>query len=347
MATIGASYISLIDQMRANGADATADVAEVLARQSPVFRNGVFVPCNDGTRHNHKIRTGLPTVTWGRLYKGIPQSKGGYAMVSDTTGFVEGRSAVDTRELEIAENPALLRMLEAEGQLEALAQECETGIFYHDTVTSPEKFKGLSARYNQLPVPGNNASNHVVSAGGAGSDNTSIWIVTWSEKTTFLIHPKGTPAGINREDMGVQKVTDANGDAYYVKEELFRQHIGLAVKDWRYNARVCNIDVSDMNAGNVDLYKFLRQALYKLPNTYSTRFKGGDGTFNANASVEGRTVIYMNRDVLQALDAQQTNTSNTALILTPMELEGRMVPSYRGIPIEVTDALLNTEAALS
>lgn len=347
MATVGATYISLIDQMRASGADATADVAEVLARQSPVIRNAAFVPCNDGTRHNHKIRTGLPTPAWGRLYKGIPQSKGGYAVVSDTTGFVESRSAVDTRELDIAPNPALLRMLEAEGHLEAMSQELETGVFYHDITTSPEKFKGLAARYNALPVAGNNASNQVVSAGGAGSDNTSIWIVTWSEKATFLINPKGTPGGIKREDMGVQRVLDASGDPYYVKEELFRCHIGVAVKDWRYNARVANIDVSDMNAGNVDLYKFLRQALYKLPNTFSTRFKGADGTFNANASVEGRTVIYMNRDVLQALDAMGTNSGNAALMLKPEELEGRMVMTYRGIPIEVTDALVNSEAAVS
>lgn len=345
MATVGASFLSLIDQMRAEGADATAEVAEVLHRQSPVFRNAFTVECNDGTRHNHKIRTGLPSVTWGRLYQGIPQSKGGYAVVSDTTGFVESRSSVDTRELQIAKNPALLRMLEAEGHLEAMAQEIESGIFYHDITTTPEKFKGLAARYNA--TGGGGAGNMIVKAGGAGSDNTSIWIVTWSEKTTFLLHPRGTKAGLVREDKGEQRVLDSNNNPYFVKEELFRAHVGVGVRDWRYNARVANIDVSDMQAGSVDLYKFLRQALYKLPNTYSTRMKGADGTFNAAASVEGRTVIYMNRDVLQALDALGTNSSNGALQLRPMELEGRMVQSFRGIPIEVTDALLNTEAAVA
>jgi hypothetical protein len=75
--------------------------------------------------------------------------------------------------------------------------------------------------------------------------------------------------------------------------------------------------------------------------------KGADGTFNANASIEGRTVIYMNRDVLQALDALGTNSGNAALMLKPDELEGRTVMTYRGIPIEVTDALLSTEAVVS
>src|SRR6185437_1620096 len=132
MATIGASIISLIDMMRSTGAEGAADVAEVLNRLSPVYRNAMSVECNNGTRHKHKIRTSLPTVTWGRLYQGIPQSKSGFAMVEDTTGFVEGRSSVDTRELEIAKNPALLRQQEADGQIEAMTQALETGIFYGD-----------------------------------------------------------------------------------------------------------------------------------------------------------------------------------------------------------------------
>ena len=151
MATIGASTISLIDMMRStDGMAGAADVAEVLNRLSPVYSNAMSVECNNGTRHVHKIRTSLPTVTWGRLYQGIPQSKSGFALVEDTTGFVEGRSSVDTRELDITKNPALLRQQEADGQIEAMTQALETGIFYGDVVTTPEQFKGLAARYNTL-----------------------------------------------------------------------------------------------------------------------------------------------------------------------------------------------------
>jgi hypothetical protein len=341
MATIGASYLNLIDMFRAGGDQATAEVAEVLNRLSPVVRNAFTVEANSGTIHKHSIRTGLPAVTWGRLYQGIPQSKSGRATVTDTTGFVEGLSTVDTRLLDISQNPAALRLQEGEAFMEALVQEAETGFFYHDSVTTPEKFKGLFARYNALG--GGGAGNQIVDAGGTGSDNTSIAVVTWSEKATHLIHPKGTKAGIDRQDKGEQRVTDTNGNAYYVKEELFRWHLGVGVRDWRYNARVANIDVSDMLAGSVDLYKWLRKALYKLQGVYATNMRSPGGQLNENASTEGRTVIYMNRTVLEALDALGTNSGNGALMLKPMELEGRMVQSYRGIPIEVTDALLNTE----
>lgn len=340
MATIGASYLNLIDMFRAGGDEATAEVAEVLNRLSPVVRNAFTVEANSGTTHKHSIRVGLPAVTWGRLYQGIPQSKSGRASVQDTTGFVEGLSTVDTRLLEISPNPAALRLQEGESFLEAMTQEAETGFFYHDAVTTPEKFKGLFARYNALG--GGAAGNQIVDALGSGSDNTSIAFVTWSDKATHLIHPKGTKAGIDRQDKGEQRVLDGSSNAYYVKEELFRWHLGVAVRDWRYNARVANIDVSEMLAGSVDLYKFMRKAFYKLQGVYATSMMSG-GKVNENASAEGRTVIYMNRGVLEALDATSTNSSNGALMLRPMELEGRVVQSYRGIPIEVTDALLNTE----
>lgn len=346
MATLGTSSLGLIDMMRAAGNDANAEIIEILNRLSPVYRNGMYVPCNNGTSHKHTIRTGLPSVTWGRLYKGIPASKSARAMVQDTTGFVEALSSVDERLLEISPNAAAMRLSEGEAFIEAMAQEIESGFFYHDVATTPEKFKGLAARYNVLGGAG--AGNNVVNAGGVGSDNTSIWIVTWSEKATCLLHPQGVPAGLQREDMGRQRVLDASNNPYFVKEELFRQHVGVAVRDWRFNARVANIDVSDLIAGTVDLYAHLRKAFYKLQSIYATALRNKDGTLNENASVEGRTVMYVNRTVMEALDAQQTSASlNGALQLKSAELEGRMVQTYRGIPIEVTDALLNTEEAVA
>lgn len=343
MATIGNSYLNLIDMYRAGGDNATAEVAEVLNRLSPVVRNAFTVEANKGTMHVHSIRTNLPAVTWGRLYQGIPQSKSGRASVTDTTGFVEGLSTVDVRLLDISPNAAAVRMGEAESFLESLRQEVESQFFYGDTGTNPEKIKGLAARYN-TSASGTNSASQVVKAGGVGSDNTSVWFVNWSENATHLIHPQGTKMGIERQDKGEQRVYDSNNNPYYVKEDLFRWHLGVAVRDWRYNARIANIDVSDLIAGTVDIYKFMRQAFYKLQGRFQTAMKDGSGKINNNASVEGRAVIYMNRTVLEALDAAQTNSGNAALYLKPMELEGRTVDSYRGIPIEVTDAILSTES---
>lgn len=334
MPTIGNTYPNLVDLYKGTTEGA---VIELLSEQNPVLDDAIAMQCNMHGIHRHTIRTGLPTPAWGRLYKGIPQSKATMQQVDDTTGFLEAASQVDTRLLQLASDPARMRLTESAPYLEAMSQEMATGLFYHDTATTPEKFKGLSARFNTLG--GNGIGNQVIDGQGAGSDNTSIWFVTWGDHATHLLYPQGTKAGIDPDDKGEQRVTDANGDPYYVREMIYRWHIGMAVKDWRYNARIANIDVSDMLAGTVDLWALLRKAYYRLQ---SRRMN----------SVSSRIAIYCNRDVLEVLDAQSTDRALLAANsnfthLTRERVEGKEVVSYRGIPIRETDAILNTEAAVA
>ena len=334
MATLGSTYIDLIDVYKQKDPDGTiAVIIELLKQQNGILDDAIAMECNKGGEHIHTTRTGLPTVSWGALYKGVTQSKSLTQQVTDTTGFLEGLSTIDTRVLKLSKNKGATRLNEAMSFIEAMNQEMATGIFYHDTVATPEKFKGLAARYGELA--GSGAGNQIVDAGGTGSDNTSIWFVTWGDRFTHLLYPEGTQAGLQREDKGEQRVTDDNGNPYFVEEELFTWHIGTAVKDWRYNARIANIDVSLMEAGSVALYTFMRKAYYKL----QSRMRRGD-------AAGGRQAIYCNRDVLEALDALASNagTTDNFVRLTPKEIEGDEVLTYRGIPIRETDALLNTEA---
>lgn len=329
MATIGNTFVDLIDVYKMqDGQGQYIPVIEMLKEMNPILEDAIAVECNKGTTHLHTVRTGLPSVTWGKLYQGIPQSKSQKAQVEDTTGFVEGLSTIDERLLQLSANEGAVRLSEAQAYLESMSQEVAGKIFYGNTASDPEEFMGLAPRFNDLSAAN---GNQIVDAGGTGSDNTSIWFVTWGDNQCQLLYPKGTKAGVAREDMGRQRVTDGSGNAYYAKEEKFTWHVGMAVKDWRYVSRIANIDVSDMAAGSVKLYDFMRKAYWQLQNR---RVAGG------------RMAIYCNRDVMEALDALQTNAgaSDSFIRLKPMEIEGREVLTYRGIPIRETDAILNTEA---
>lgn len=153
-----------------------------------------------------------------------------------------------------------------------------------------------------------------------------------------MLYPSGTAAGVTREDKGEQRVIDDSGDPYFAKEELFRQHAGLTVRDWRNVARVANIDVSDLQAGSTDIYALLRSAFWKIK---SHRVEGGN------------MAIYCNSDVLEALDADSTPTTptsparTTSVRLKPTEVDGFEVMSYRGIPVRQVDAILNDEDLVS
>lgn len=329
MATLGNSFIDLIDIYKLqDGKGQFVPVIEMLMEMNPILDDAIAVECNKGTTHLHTVRAGLPSVTWGRLYQGVPNSKGRTAQVEDTTGFVEGLSTVDQRLLDLSTNEGAVRLSEAQAYLEAMSQEVSSKIFYGDSASDPEEFMGLSPRFNDKSAAN---GGQIIDAGGTDSDNTSIWFVTWGDNQCNLIYPKGMQAGVQREDMGSQRVLDGAGNPYYAKEEKFTWHIGMAVKDWRYVARVANIDVSDMAAGTVKLYDFMRKAYYKLQGR---RVAGG------------KMAIYCNRDVLEALDALATNagSGDSFVRLKPMEIEGKEVMTYRGIPIRESDALLNTEA---
>lgn len=329
MATLGSNFVDLIDiYSQQDGRGQFNPIIEMLMEMNPILEDAIAVECNKGTTHLHTVRSGLPAVTWGKLYQGIPNSKGRTAQVEDTTGFVEGLSTVDKRLLDLSTNEGAVRLSEAQAFIESMSQEVTEKIFYGNTASDPEEFMGLSPRFNDL-----SASNggQIIDAGGTGSDNTSIWFVTWGDNQTNLLYPKGTQAGVQRDDKGEQRVVDGTGNAYYAKEEMFTWHVGLAVKDWRYVSRIANIDVSDMQAGTVALYDFMRKAFYKLQNR---RVAGG------------AISIYCNRDVLEALDAIATNAgaSDNFVRLTRKDVEGAEVLMYRGIPIRESDALINTEA---
>lgn len=338
MATLGSTFFDLIDLYKNQEGDSRqiATVIELLKENNAILDDAVAMECNMGVKHRTTIRTGLPTVTWGKFYQGISQSKSTTAQVDDATGFVEQLSSIDKRLLDISGNPNAVRLSEAQASIEAISQEVASTLIYGNDNTSPEEFLGFAPRFDSLSAVN---GGQIVDAGGTGADNTSIWFVTWGDNQCHMLYPSGTQAGVKREDKGEQRTLDASSNPYFVKEELFSQHAGLTVRDWRYVSRVANIDVSLLQAGSVDIYSFMRKAFWKLK---SHRVSGG------------RMAIYCNADVLEALDADSTPTSGTQsgtgdsfVRLRPTEVDGFEVMSYRGIPVRQVDAILNNEAQIT
>jgi hypothetical protein len=328
MATLGSNFVDLIDvykQQDANGQ--FVPVIEMLMEMNPILEDAIAMECNKNTTHMHTVRAGLPQVTWGKLYQGIPNSKGKTAQVEDTTGFVEGLSTIDERLLMLSTNEGAVRLSEAQAYLESMSLEVSAKLFYGNTASDPEEFMGLAPRFNDLNAPN---GNQIVDAGGTGAVNTSIWFVTWGDNQCNLLYPKGTQAGVQREDMGRQRITDEFGNAYYAKEEKFTWSVGLAVKDWRYVSRIANVDSTALKTNAVELYDHMRRAYYRLQNR---RVAGG------------KIAIYCNRDVLESLDALASNkgANDNFVRLQRKEVEGQEVLSYRGIPIRESDAVLNNE----
>jgi hypothetical protein len=325
MATIGTTALTLIDwSKRLDPNGNTAELVELLNTTNPILTDAAVVEGNLPTGHRTTVRTGLPTPAWRMLNYGVQPSKSTTVQVDDSSGMLEAYSQVDKDLANLNGNTASFRLSEDRAFIEGMTQEMASTLWYGNTATDPKKFLGLSPRYASLSAA--NADN-IIDAGGTGTDNASVWLITWSDQATHLIFPKGSRAGLQSRDLGEQTLIDAAGGLYQGYRSHYKWDIGLTMRDWRYNVRICNIDVSNLIADSsaANLTRQMIKATHLLPS---------EGM--------GRSVWYVNRTVSTYLDLQMMNATNVNLTLA--QAAGAPVMSFRGIPIRRSDALLNTES---
>ena len=304
-------------------------VAELLSQTNEILEDAVFQEGNLPTGHRVVIRTGLPTVYWRTMNAGVPTSKSTTAQVDEACGMMEARSHIDVELAKLNGNTASFRLSEDSAFIESMNQLQATTMFYGNPAVDPKTYLGLATRYGSLSA--GNAQN-IIDAGGAGSDNTSIYLVVWGSNTVFCPFPKGSQAGLQHKDLGEESVPDSDGNYYQALRTLYQWKNGLVVKDWRYVVRIANIDVSNLTTetGAADLVKVMSRAMDRIPNLSM-----------------GRAAFYMNRTVFSMMRVQALNKSQNAIsIREAINQFGQATKwtDFLGVPLRKVDQLLNTES---
>jgi hypothetical protein len=246
--------------------------------------------------------------------------------------MLEAWSEVDKEVAELNGNVNSFRLSEAQAFIEAMNQEMASTVFYGNASLAPEEFNGLAIRYSSLSAA---SGQNIVNGAGAGSDNSSIWLIVWGERTISGCFPKGTKAGLDHEDLGLQTVqtsTSIAGTRLRAYQDRFHWKASVIVRDWRYAVRIANIDISNLVAKSsaADLIELMIKAIHRIPN------------LNA-----GKPIFYMNRSCLQMLDIQRRDDVVSGGGLSYAEVDGKLIPHFRGIPVKKCDALTETEAVVS
>jgi len=345
MAVLSTNNLTLLDHAkRLDPEGRIATIAELLSTSNEILTDCVWRESNLPTGHREVIRTGLPDVYWRSLNQGIPSSKSTTAQVDEACAILEARSEVDKDLAMLNGNTASFRLSEDAAFLEAMNQRMATTLFYGNPATDPKEFLGLASRYNSAAA-GN--GQNVLKAGGAGSDNTSIYLVCWGDQTVFCPFPKGSKAGLIHEDLGEQTVYTNGGSVAERMQALVTRYqwkCGLMVKDWRYAVRICNIDVSDLvditgsqslasTEYDTNIIHMMARAVYRLPSQSM-----------------GRCAFYMNRTVHSALSRMAMEKSLSVLNIEQGLTQFGTAQSYLtflGIPIRRCDAIVNNEALVN
>lgn len=137
-------------------------------------------------------------------------------------------------------------------------------------------------------------------------------------------------AGLKQKDLGEVTIGTPTDGYYQGYRSHYRWDCGLSVRDWRYIVRI-NFDLEDVIAAATSgpiLSELMGKAMRRIPSLGM-----------------GRPAFYANRDVLDAIDLQANNKTNMAF-QTIEDAQGKMVQTFRKIPIRRCDALLSTESGI-
>jgi hypothetical protein len=333
MAALGSNMLTLKDfakRIEPNGKIGL--IAELLSQTNEILTDMIWQEGNLPTGHRTVVRTGLPDVYWRLLNQGVQPSKSETAQIDEGCGMLEAYSEVDKDLAELNGDVGAFRFSESQSFIEAMNQEMASTLFYGNSSVSPEEFNGLSVRYSSLSAA--NGQN-IITGGGSGSDNSSIYLIAWGPQTVHGIFPKGSKAGLVHEDIGLETVETTAGVAgsrMRAYREHFQWKCGLALRDWRYVVRIPNIDISNLvsKSSAADLIELMIKAIHRLPNLKV-----------------GKPVFYMNRSVFQMLDIFSRDDVLSGGGIGYENVAGIPQYSFRGIPVRVCDALVENEAVVS
>lgn len=313
-----------------------ASVAMLLSNTNEILLDAMFVEGNLPTGHRVTILTGLPTVYWRALNRGVPPSKSTTAQVDETIGMLEAYSEVDVELANLNGNTAAFRLSEDKPFVESMNQVQAQTMFYGNPKSDPLQYLGFAARYSAISGAAN--ALNVMDAGGTASVNTSVWLVVWGDNTVFCTFPKGSQAGLTTKDLGEHTLLDASGGRYQGYRTHYQWKNGLVVKDWRYVVRIANIDTNDLRTQSgtqaptaaTAIINLMAQALYRIPNIKL-----------------GKAAFYMDRTVHAGMAVAAMNKNQNVLSiqegLTEFGMPDRWL-SFLGVPLRKVDMLLNTEA---
>lgn len=332
MSTLSTTHPTLLDVTKRLDPNGKIDmIAELLGQTNEILDDMVWVEGNLPTGHRTTVRTGLPSPTWRKMYGGVQPTKSTTAQVTDDCGMLEMYAEVDKALADLNGNTSAFRLSEDRAHIEGMNQEFVSTLMYGNSSTEPEAFTGFSPRFNSLSAQ---SGDNIISGGGSGTDNASIWLVVWGPNTVHGIYPKGSKAGLHMEDKGQTTLenVDGNGGRMEAYRSHYRWDCGLTVRDWRYVVRIANIDKSELTknaSSGADLIDLMTQAIELLPS----------------ASM-GRPAFYCSRTVKSFLRRQMVNKVAQSTLQMD-EVAGKHVMTFDGIPVRRCDALAADEALVS
>lgn len=226
------------DQMLARFNASQRGIAEELQKDRPLLAAliGAGVMIDERGRFEYGVRAANPTVQFRDVNGAITAS------VSTTDNYIEEMALAEHNpwvdNAAIVGDPLQAVADEALATLDAIEDIFGEGFYYGDRTVNRKSLDGLSTRLLLSSTP--DTTGQVVSAGGSGSDLTSIYIVSIGERGLHLF-AQSTDTFIKNEFKGdVMHPTNKT----WGKGANVWMRCGMVLRTVRAAAQICNIETS-------------------------------------------------------------------------------------------------------
>lgn len=318
-------------------------IVELVAKKVEMLDDMTVIAANDGTALQTTVRTETPTPVWTTYYGGIPSNKGSKAKIRVSTGRMATKILVDKKLYDDSKEKDAVLEDEIRANITGMKNELANALIYGLLSDNPLGINGLFKHYSKYgseTADDTESAHYVFNALGV-SGNTgdkshlgSIALVGWSPNTITCFHPENSgTGGIEKSDKRVTDVTDpdAGGDATY---EAYLQYIywtlGLAVRDYRYGGRICNIQRDHL------LDKGYEGSYVELIDRLSQRVLDDDV----------KQAFYMDKLMWEKVCVLFSRLTR-ANAITFQHIEGRKEKRLFGIPVRIMDPMKVNESEVS
>lgn len=301
-------FPTLLDIAIQNAADPTVGLIDETIKATPEVRLGAAKTIK-GLNYKTLVRTGLPATSFRAANQGTASVKGTYENRLVETFIMNPIWQVDKAVADSAEEGAQAYIAREGAAMTLSAFQTASKQFYYGSAQGgdPLGHPGLLASYDTV--------NMLVNAGGT-TDVTasSVWMVKFGP--TFVEWVVGQNGAMTLSPVVEQILFDGNGNPFPGYVQSLLTNLGVQVGNLKTVARIKGITA---DVGHTLSDKLLGQCLALFPVGYEP------------------DVMFMTRRSREQLRESRTATNPTG--------QPAPIPEEAfGVPIAVTDGILNTEA---
>jgi hypothetical protein len=309
------------------------DLADTVSKASPMMQILEFHPTNQNYDHLTGRRTDLGTPTARVANEAAQEIKASTEQVIDIPIHYNNIIVPDPLFLKKFNSPEQWKADEVRAIAQSYAEAFDEQLINGDSLSDPGRsIDGLAKRLGSLPADANDVTDryHTVrSGGGAGADNTSIYVIGIGKQGVYGLFHKNGKAGFQMKQLPEQLY---NGIT--TKPIDLSWDVGLSATNHRAMGRLANIDFSDLT-DDASAGVNLMNELTRLINSTKVRQMGL------------RPVLLANEAIITYFENQRRNFGGNAVQVDQDLGFGLSLTTFKKIPFIQTDTIGIAEAVVS